>query len=233
MPDAPGVHEIERLFVAQIERAHRHIYVESQYFASRRIADAIARRLVDPHGPEIVVLNRVTAGSWLQPLAMDTARARLMEALRRRDRHGRLAMYHPFTGGGEPIYVHAKIMVIDDRELRIGSANFNNSSMRLDSECDILIVADDEQTASTITEVRNGLLAEHLGRSIEDVAAALGRTGSLIATIEQLRGAPGRLRPYVVSDLFAVETWLADNEVLDPEGPEEMFEPLARRSLFR
>ena len=233
MPEEPGVHEIEHLFIAQIARAHRHIYVESQYFASRKIAEAIARRLDEPDGPEIVLLNPVTADGWLQPLAMDSARGRLIEALRRRDRHKRLAVFHPYTAGGEPIYVHAKIMVIDDRELRIGSANFNNRSMRLDSECDVLVTADDDATASTIAAIRNGLLAEHLGVPIEAVGDAITRAGSLIGAIEALRDQLGRLRPYVVPDLSAVETWLADNEVLDPEGPEEMFEPLAKRGIFR
>jgi phosphatidylserine/phosphatidylglycerophosphate/cardiolipin synthase-like enzyme len=233
MPDAPGVDEIERLFVAQIEGARHHVYVESQYFASRKIAEAIARRLDEPEGPEFVILNPTTAEGWLQPLAMDTARARLMRALRKRDRHGRLAMYHPYTVGGEPVYVHAKIMAVDDRELRVGSANFNNRSMRLDSECDILVSSDDGATAATITQIRNGLLAEHLGSTVDDVAATLARTGSLIAAIEQLRGDSGRLRPYEVPDLSTVEAWLADNEVLDPEGPKEMFEPLTKRGIFR
>ena len=30
-----------------------------------------------------------------------------------------------------------------------------------------------------------------------------------------------------------MQEWLADNEVLDPEGPEEMFEPISERGLFR
>ncbi|RZM28688.1 MAG: phospholipase, partial [Sphingomonas sp.] len=41
------------------------------------------------------------------------------------------------------------------------------------------------------------------------------------------------LRPFDEPDLSAIEEWLADNEVLDPEGPEEMFEVLSKRGLFR
>ncbi|GAA3271071.1 hypothetical protein GCM10020258_45620 [Sphingomonas yabuuchiae] len=42
------------------------------------------------------------------------------------------------------------------------------------------------------------------------------------------------LRPYEVPDLSSVEEWLADNEVLDPEGPDEMFEAFSqRKGLFR
>jgi hypothetical protein len=41
------------------------------------------------------------------------------------------------------------------------------------------------------------------------------------------------LRDYRTPELAEVEKFLADHEVLDPEGPDEMFEPVGRRSLFR
>jgi len=234
--DLPAVQEVEALFVAQISAARTAIYLESQYFASRKVAEAIARRLDEPDGPEIVIINPVAAQGWLEPLAMDTARARLMEALRRRDVHGRLRMYHPVTQGGEPIYVHAKMTFVDDAQLRIGSANLNNRSMRLDSECDIIIdagLSGGEAIKAAITALRNNLLAEHLGVSPERIAGSLEQTGSLIATVEQLRGKGRTLVPYEIPDLSSVEAWLADHEVLDPEGPDEMFEALSARGLFR
>ncbi len=234
--DMSAVHEIEALFVAQLAAARSTIYMESQYFASRRVAEAIARRLDGPEGPEIVIINPVAAQGWLEPIAMDTARARLMEALRRRDIHGRLRMYHPVTTAGNAIYVHAKMTFIDDAQLRIGSANLNNRSMRLDSECDVIVDAGlngGGALKTAIVALRNNLLAEHLGVSPEAIASSLDETGSLIATIEQLRGGGRTLVPYEVPDLSSVEAWLADHEVLDPEGPDEMFEALSARGLFR
>ncbi|MBU3079490.1 phospholipase [Sphingomonas sp. XMGL2] len=236
MPGYPEVHEVEAQFLAQIAEARRFLYIESQYVASRRIAEAIARRLDEPDGPEIVIVNPEKAQGWLEPLAMDTARARLMEALARRDKHGRLRLYHPYTAAGQAIYCHAKILITDDRVVRVGSANLNNRSMRLDTECDLTIDAErpgNGHAAALAQTVRDGLLAEHLGETPARVGAKLAETGSLIATIEALRG-PGRsLRPYQPPTLSAAEKWLADGEVLDPEGPDEMFEPLSRRGLFR
>ncbi|MGX9966237.1 phospholipase D-like domain-containing protein [Roseomonas sp. F4] len=236
MPDCPAVHEIERLYLDLIGSARRMIYAESQYFASRRIAEAIARRLEEKDGPEIVLVNPDSAQGWLEPIAMDSARARLREALRRIDTRGRFRIYHPVTEGGQPIYVHAKILIIDDQVLRVGSSNFNNRSMRLDTECDVVIDAALPANATlrpAIAAMRDRLLAEHLGCTPEKVAATLARTGSLIGTIEALRR-PGRtLVAYETPDLSAVEAWLADHEVLDPEGPEEMFEAVAKRGLFR
>lgn len=236
MPDQQPVGEIEVLFAAQIAAAERYVYIESQYFASRTVAEAIARRLGEPDGPEFLIVNPAKAEGWLQPLAMDTARARLMKALGKIDRHRRLAMYHPVTAGGQPIYVHAKLLVVDDRIVRVGSANINNRSMRLDTECDVSIDArgnDADQVAGLASDLRDGLLAEHLGCGIAEVRHAIAARASLIAAVEQLRGDGRSLRPYALPDLGAAMTWMADSELLDPEGPGEAFEPLASRGLFR
>lgn len=238
-PEMPGrepVREIEALYLAQIARAKRFIYAESQYFASRRIAEALARRLDEKDGPEIVIINPVTSEGWLEPIAMDSARARIHEALRQRDLFGRFRIYHPYTAGGAPIYVHAKILIVDDCILRVGSSNINNRSLRLDTECDVTIdtsIGGNSMCGHAITLIWQDLLAEHLGVDRDTVKNRSAATGSLIETIEALRGVGKTLRPYEVPELSSVEEWLADNEVLDPEGPEEMFEGLSKRGLFR
>jgi phosphatidylserine/phosphatidylglycerophosphate/cardiolipin synthase-like enzyme len=235
VPDMAGQdprHEIEALYVDLIARTERLFYAESQYFASRKVAEAIGKRLREPDGPEFVIVNPTTAQGWLEPLAMDTARARLVEALHDRDPHGRLRIYHPYTAGGEPIYVHAKVTVVDDRVLRVGSSNFNNRSLRLDTECDVVIDAGRHANAGerkTIAGIRDSLLAEHLDSDCETIEATIAETGSIIATIERLRGDGRSLRPYEVPDLDTVQIWLADNKILDPEGPGEMFEALSER----
>ncbi len=223
-----SIREIEHLYLALIARAKRTIYAESQYFASRRVAEAIARRLDEPGGPEIVIINPVHAQGWLEPIAMDTARARLFQALKKRDIHGRLRMYHPHTAGGTPIYVHAKVLVIDDEVIRVGSSNFNNRSLRLDTECDVTIEGDDPDERRRITDIRDDLIAEHLATEPSRVTDAIAAHG-LIGAIEALRGEGKTLVPYEVPDLTGVEAWLADNKILDPEGPGEMFEPLTKR----
>ena len=232
MPGCDEVREIEALFVAQIAAAKTSIYAESQYFASRRIAEAIAARLDEADGPEIIIVNPESAQGWLEPIAMDTARARLVTALRRRDRQGRFRLYHPYTAGGEAIYVHAKVMIVDGRTIRIGSANMNNRSMGLDTECDVAIDAGGEGAAA-VRAIRDGLIAEHLDVTPERIAAEIDGRGSIIAAIDALAGNGKTLKPYEVPDLTAVEAWLADNEVLDAEGPGEMFEGLAKGGLLR
>ncbi len=232
MADAPPIQEIEALYLDQIATARRHIYAESQYFASRKIAEAMVRRLEEPDGPEIVIVNPAHADGWLEQQAMDTARARLFRAIKQRDHHDRFRIYHPVTGRGDPIYVHAKILVIDDRMLRVGSSNHNNRSLGLDTECDVALTAPDAATATRIAAIRNGLIAEHLGTDTRRVADHLAGSGSLIATIEALRTSGRRLRDYRVPDLDAVDAWLAENQILD-SGDETMFEAMARGGLLR
>jgi len=239
IPEMEGVapvHEIEAAWLDMIIGAKRMIYAENQYFASRRIGHAIARRLAGDDPPEIVIVAPQGSNGWLEPLAMDTARAKLVEALRRIDRHGRLRIYHPVTQGGASIYVHAKVMVADDRVLRVGSSNFNNRSMRLDTECDVILSADEGGNAHLsdgIAALRDNLLAEHLGVSPEVVTARLAETGSLIATVEALRGTGRSLVPYQIPELSGFEEWLAENEILDPNGPDDIFESTSKRGLFK
>ena len=229
--DAP-VQEIEKLYLDLIGTARRFVYAESQYFASRAIAEAIAKRLAEPDGPEFVIVNPCHADGWLEQTAMDTARARLFQALKQRDPHDRLRLYHPYTTAGEPIYVHAKVLVVDDRFLRVGSSNFNNRSLGLDTECDVALAARTADEAARIVAIRNGLLAEHLGTDSLTVAKTIGNKGSLIAAVDALRVRGRTLRPYEVPDLSSVEEWLAENQILDA-GDESPFEAMTKGGLLR
>ena len=230
-------HEIQELFLRQIARAKRFIYAESQYFASRAIAEAIAERMSQPDPPEIVVVNPVSAEGWLEQTAMDGARVRLLHAIGEKDSGNRFRLFTPLTSGGAAIYVHAKLMIVDDEILRIGSANMNNRSMGLDSECDVFIDAarpGNGHVVPVITRIRHKLLAEHCGVTEEEMAGLLAGQTSMANAIELATSNGKRLEPFVLRPLTEAEKTVADNGLLDPERPEEMFEPIGRRrGLFR
>lgn len=237
MDDAQPVHEIEDAYIDMIARARRVIYAESQYFASRRVAQALAERLSADNPPEVVLITPHSAEGWLEPLAMDTARATLVKELWTLPHADRLRIYHPVTASGAEIYVHAKIMVVDDQILRIGSSNLNNRSMRLDTECDVILSCDLDANSGEerqILRLRNNLLAEHLGVGLSDVEQKLEESdGSLIRTIDALRGQGRSLVAYEIPALNDLEQWLAENEILDPNGPDELFEHPAKRGLLK
>ncbi len=233
---AAAIREVEALFLEHIARARRLIYMESQYFASRVVAEALARRLAEPDPPEIVLVTSLSVHSWLQRQAMDTARVRLLQSLALVDHAGRLHVYAPLTARGTPIYVHAKLMIVDDEIVRIGSANLNNRSMGLDSECDLFIDAarpGNGHVGPAITTLRHRLIAEHCGLPPGQVAEALAQ-GSMADLVASLPKTGRRLAPLPLRRLTQTQKALADTAFLDPERPEDIFAvPARRRGLFR
>ena len=92
--------------------------------------------------------------------------------------------------------IHSKVMVVDDRFLRVGSANINNRSMGADTECDLAIEARNDRGARAPSlRIRNRLLGEHCGVAAADVAAALARHGSLVRAADELSANGHSLRP--------------------------------------
>lgn len=231
------VREVEALFVEHIRRARRFIYAESQYFAARAIAEAIAERVAEPDPPEIVLINPLTSEGWLEQTAMDGARVRLVRAIAERDHLGRFRIYIPFNAGATPIYIHSKVMIVDDEVVRVGSANMNNRSLGLDSECDLFIDAarpGNGHAVDAIARLRIALLAEHCGIAREAVEAELARHGSMITLIDNLPRRGKYLAPFVLRPLTDTEKAIADTTLFDPERPEQLFEPFSRRrGLFR
>ncbi len=235
--DDPKVDEVETLFLRQIAAAQRFVYIENQYFTSRTICEAIASRLAEPDPPEFVVVMPRTAEGWVEAQAMDPARAELVEALEALDRNDSFHLYVPFSGE-TPIYVHAKLMIVDDCVLRIGSANMNNRSMGLDSECDVFIDCTrpgNGHACDPIRIIRESLLAEHLGIAEEDVAGLIAGNGGMAGMIAAVGNSNRRyLRPFHPAEHEEWAIDLALRQTFDPEEPEELFDiKPARRGLFR
>ena len=234
--DLPEIREIEALYIDMICAAKRFIYFENQYFTSGKIAAAIAQRMAEPDPPEIVLVMPRTADGWLEQKAMDGARAKLVAAIGRADKGDRFRVYIPVTKGGEDIYVHAKVAIVDDRLLRVGSSNLNNRSHGLDSECDVIIDAAlpaNTNTAPAMTALRHRLLAEHLGCSPAQYAEAEGQAESMVGAIEALRGNGKTLDLLTLETLGAAEEFIASNEILDPESVDEMLDPIGKHGLAK
>ena len=187
-----GVREIEELYLDMIAAARSCIYIENQYFTSRKLADAIKKRLAEPDGPEIVLVLRLLSHGWLEEHTMEVLRTQLLRELREADKHGRFGVFYPHVPGlveGTCVDVHSKVMVVDDEWLRVGSANICNRSMGLDTECDLTVEArGDPAIGKTIAGLRDRLLAEHLDVEPARIGEARQETGSLIAAIESLQG---------------------------------------------
>lgn len=94
-------------------RARDSIYIESQYFASPRIAEAMAAHLAEADGSEIVVINPKRAPSATEQVAMDTARTRMLCNIQKAGRFDWFRLFAAIKGEDE-IAVHSKVTVVED-----------------------------------------------------------------------------------------------------------------------
>ncbi len=188
----PGIRECEALFEDAIGRARRALIIESQYFTDDRLARGVADRLREPDGPEVVVITPKECQGWLEQETMGAFRARAFRLLLEADVHKRLRIVYPAASRsrGVATFVHSKVMFVDDRLVRIGSANFSKRSMGVDTECDVTVDAGgDARLCHGVRRVRDRLLGEHLGMRAEDVAREIESRGSIGALIDARRDA--------------------------------------------
>jgi uncharacterized membrane protein YdjX (TVP38/TMEM64 family) len=237
MNGQPEVREVEALFGDMIAAAEREIYIENQFLTAPVIAKALAERLRANPELQALLVAPHTPEKWLEYHTMRNGRIHFLRTLEEAGVTDRVRLVCPEVRSGEHIahtMVHSKVMIVDDRMLRIGSANLNNRSMGTDTECDLMIEAQSDSERATVRQVRARLLADHCGVSVEDALSATGR--GLIAAAETLSGRGHRLVP--IDDGEPDEGELAEHlqAVADPERPiesDKLVEALFRDRLPR
>jgi phosphatidylserine/phosphatidylglycerophosphate/cardiolipin synthase-like enzyme len=144
-------------YAGAIRRARDLIYLENQFLWSAEIVAVLREKLLRPPSDDFrlcVVLPRHPNNG------NDDTRGQL-GVLQEADRHHRLlaGTIGPLAGRRPGVYVHAKVAILDDEWLTIGSANLNEHSLFNDTE--VNLVTDDPTLARS---VRERLWSEHLGR---------------------------------------------------------------------
>lgn len=216
------VQDIRALYLAAIAAARENIYIENQYFTASPVGTSLVARLTQPEGPDVAVVAPRAQTGWLQTMTMGVLRARLYRMVKRADDHGRLRLYYPHVDGlgNDFVNVHSKLMIVDDELLFVGSANLNNRSMVLDTECNIALEArGDPRIRAAIAQVRNRLLAEHLDVAVADVERAFQTHGRLHAVIEALRHEGRALVPLDPEVEPEIDRLVPEEALIDPEKP--------------
>ncbi|MFC3124831.1 VTT domain-containing protein [Pseudoroseomonas globiformis] len=220
--DAPVIREVERLFEDMIGAAEREIYIENQFLTHSGLASSLARRLLKRPALQVIIVGPRTHHTWLEHRSMLAGRIRFMQILKDHGVNDRVRLVFPQVGGRAEakadVMVHAKLMVVDDRILRVGSANLCRRSMGTDSECDLVIEATDEATRHGIRNIRNRLLAEHLGCTVDQIASSIERS-SLIKSLDGLGKGRRRLLPIQDGALEQGEALTQIEVVADPPRP--------------
>ena len=200
------VHEIRDLYVRAIHAAKRFIYIETQYLTSSCVRDALVARMKDPRKPklDIVMMLPQKPEKFKEEVFIGIPQGGVVDAVVQaaKDHGHALGLYNVATPdeaspGGPPIfvYVHAKLMIVDDVFFTMGSANLANRSMTVDSEINATWVAKpgDRELRSAIRRVRVRLLLEHLGEEAD--VRLVARGDGMVARLDRIADeAKGRLR---------------------------------------
>ena len=161
-----GDFRILESYTGALRGAQRLVYLENQFLWSPEIARLLREKLVHPPTPEFRLLLVLPA----QPKSgSDDTRGVLAELIEADAGNGRVlacALYARQGGHADPIYVHAKVGIVDDRWLTLGSANLNEHSLFNDTEMNV--VAHDPDLAR---RTRLRLWAEHLELPADQIPA--------------------------------------------------------------
>ncbi len=209
------VQEIRDLTLACIAEARETIYLENQYFTSPVVTEALAQRLAEPNGPEVVLITTGASPSWFDQATMDRTRGAMVWRLRSADIFGRFRALYPRTSGGSKIIVHSKTSVFDDRIVRVGSANLNNRSFGFDTEIELGVDCADPDARRHVSAFRDRLVGHFLGYTGDAVAKARMERGSLVRAIDDLNR-DGRLQQIDPRRHGPFEEFIAAYHVGDP-----------------
>ncbi len=151
-----GEFTVLEAYLQALRGAERLVYLENQFLWSPEVADVLADKLDNPPQPDfrvLLVLPRrpsngkdTTRGQLAQLIDADSGRGRLLAT----------TLLGP-TAASPGVYVHAKVGIIDDHWLTIGSANLNTHSLFNDSEMNVLTL---DPALARSTRIR--LWSEHL-----------------------------------------------------------------------
>ena len=214
--------EVEALFLDSIDTAERALYIENQFFTSVPIAERIAHRMQGRQALETLLIGPQNHESWIEARTMRNGRIRFLRTLLDAGVGDRVRLVYPHVenaGTSTDTMMHSKVMIIDDRFLRIGSANLNNRSMGTDTECDLAIEATTEQERARILDIRHRLLADHCGVPAAEVARHFAEGRGLIRASYELMGAGHSLRDVDDGEPDPAEMARYVEGVADPERP--------------
>jgi phosphatidylserine/phosphatidylglycerophosphate/cardiolipin synthase-like enzyme len=183
-PFAPqGERSVARGLRKALSRARSLVYIEDQFLWSQDTVSAIATAFqASPDLRVIAVVPRFPdqEGKFSRP-PNDIGRFEAVQLLRAAGGE-RFAVYDIENAESVPIYVHAKVCIVDDVWACVGSANINRRSWSHDSELSCAVIDDviddrepldpaglGDQARVFARELRLLLATEHLGRKPDDV----------------------------------------------------------------
>jgi phosphatidylserine/phosphatidylglycerophosphate/cardiolipin synthase-like enzyme len=157
-----GEFTILESYMRALRSAERFVYLESQFLWSPELIEILAGKLRDPPHPDFRVVVVLPAHP---NNGKDDTRGQLgvlVEAAKQGGGEERFLACTLFQPGGISVYVHAKIGIVDDRWLTVGSANLNEHSLFNDTELNVVL-----RDEAFVRAARLRLWEEHLEQAAE------------------------------------------------------------------
>ena len=235
-PPRAGVKELYELHKRAIASAQRVIYVENQYFSSDEIGRAFERRM--RQGPPlldiVIVLPEKSAG-FKERISIGVYQARILERLGEvaKQTGHRLGVYYTAARGEQgdlPVFIHAKVLAVDDRFLLVSSANLSNRSMGFDTELGLAWEA--PEPTESLRYARVSLLREHAG-----VHEGLVESTGLVDELDAIaRAGEHRLRMHRRNadekPGWLLSKLIPDDSMFDPDDPQAMHESMPEPEVW-
>ncbi|MGI8879159.1 MAG: phospholipase D family protein [Jatrophihabitans sp.] len=248
-PFAPqGERSVAHAYDKVVARAHSLIYIEDQYLWATDVVRCFAAALrADPalHLIAVIPHHPDQDGRFSLPPNL-VGRVQALNMLRDAGDE-RVAVYGIENHAGTPVYVHAKVCVVDDVWASVGSDNINRRSWTHDSElsCAVIDDARDARAPQVVDRFGDGarafarnlrlrLAREHLDRADDDDADLIDPVEGFAAFAESAARLqrwydsdrsqprpPGRVRAYAAPQLNRrTRAWATPlyRIVYDPDG---------------
>jgi phospholipase D1/2 len=234
--DLPEIRELLRLHQRAIGQAKKTIYIENQYFSSYEIQAALECRMRQG-GPklEIVMIFPEKSAGLKERISIGVYQAEILDKLTRvaKQTGHKLGVYYQAAscceGKEVPVFIHAKVLAVDDRFLLISSANLSNRSMGFDTE--LGVAWESPEANESLRGARLELMAEHCGMSREETEERFGNPHNLVAKLDELASSRTHLlrmhnRNRDEKPGWLLRRFLPKRTPLDPANPQQFREGL-------
>lgn len=180
MDDVKPAQEVRHMLLDLISEAESFIYIENQFTARMEIAEALNKQLKLKPDLSVIIVSSFEPKGKFECEAFWATRREFKAVVEEGIDSQRVKLTYSSIQDmqGRTAYkrIHSKVMTIDDKYLVIGSSNLSNRSMTLDTEIDTILFGNSEDNKAMIAHVRDDLLAEHTGRTLEEVAELLAKS---------------------------------------------------------
>jgi phospholipase D1/2 len=224
-----SVFEIRTLYEDGVLAAKQCVYIETQYFTSRALHDALVQRMRAGSAEQlqIVIVMPRGADTPKEGIAIGPAQDEVLSSLESVAAETGVELRILFSASrdaeGElvPTFIHSKLLIVDNQLLTVGSANFTNRSLTLDTELNFAWECGDADSdlASDIARARGSLLAEHAGVPESD---ELQRLDGLVARLDALiqsNGSKLQIRHLSEESRVSEGRALRLERIFDPDKP--------------